>query len=80
MVTTIMWAGKALPGAEEVRLRRLVHTLRRIGKDELADDFERFLPEREEAWTLDERMQGAQVGPRLRVDGSAAGGSEQRSA
>ena len=67
--TTILWAGKQLDVGEEVRLRRLVHHLRRTGGDELADDLERFLPEREDAWSDDERASGASLGPNLGVVG-----------
>lgn len=63
-----MWAGKALTGVEEARLRRLIHTLQRVGNRELADHFERFLPEREGTWTIDELVEGQQVGPGLFVD------------
>jgi hypothetical protein len=71
--TTILWAGKLLSGPEEVRLRRLVHTLRRVGNAELADDFERFLPEREVDWSADELAGGAHVGPCLYLEAEVAG-------
>lgn len=71
--TTILWAGKELAGDEEVRLRRTVHLLRRLGNDELAADFERFLPERDADWTPEERTAGARLGPQLSFDGRERG-------
>jgi hypothetical protein len=62
---TMLWAGKRLSDAEELRTRRLVATLRRTAKDELADHFERFLPENAERWTPDELETGAHFGPWL---------------
>lgn len=70
---TIVWAGKQLSGLEEARLRRLVHAFRRTGNDEMADDFERFLPEREQVWTDAERSVGARVGGSLTVSGRIDG-------
>jgi hypothetical protein len=60
---TMLWAGKRLSDEEELRTRRLVVKLRRAGKAELADSFERFLPENDEGWTPDELELGAHVGP-----------------
>jgi hypothetical protein len=59
----MLWAGKHLTEDEELRTRRLVAMLRRIGDDETADTFERFLPEHDDGWTPDELEQGAHVGP-----------------
>lgn len=64
----MLWAGKQLNGTEEARLRRLVHSLRRAGNDELAEDFERFLPENEQRWSPNELEAGAHQGPWLRMD------------
>jgi hypothetical protein len=80
MATTIMWAGRALSGVDEVHLRRWVHTLRRVGNNELADDFERFLPEREDTWTVDERVEGARVAPHLSFDARVDRGDHGRAA
>jgi hypothetical protein len=63
--TTIMWAGKQLDRREEATLRRVIHTLRRARNDELADDLERFLPQREFGWTADEREIGSMVAREL---------------
>lgn len=71
--TTILWAGKELTGDEEVRLRRTVHLLRRLGNDEVAADFERFLPERAVDWSDEERSAGARLGPQLSIDGGERG-------
>ena len=60
---TILWAGKQLSDEEELRARRLVAMLRRTGNDELADNFERFLPENAARWTPDELELGTHVGP-----------------
>jgi hypothetical protein len=65
---TTLWAGKRLSDEEELRTRRLVARLRRMGKGELADHYERFLPEHDERWTPDELELGAHVGPWLGVD------------
>jgi hypothetical protein len=62
---TMLWAGKRLTDQEELRTRRLVAMLRRTGKDELADSYERFLPENDERWTPDELETGAHIGPWL---------------
>jgi hypothetical protein len=60
---TMLWAGKQLSDGEELRTRRLVAMLRRVGDDEIADTFERFLPENDHRWTPDELELGAHVGP-----------------
>ena len=62
---TMLWAGKRLSDEEELRTRRMVAKLRRTGKHELADGFERFLPENDARWTPDELELGAHVGPWL---------------
>jgi hypothetical protein len=62
---TMLWAGKRLSDEEELGTRRLVAKLRRAGKAELADSFERFLPENDVRWTPDELELGAHVGPWL---------------
>jgi hypothetical protein len=66
---TMLWAGKRLSDEEELRTRRLVAKLRRNGKDELADGYERFLPENDERWTPDELELGAHVGPWMSIGG-----------
>ena len=63
--TTMLWAGKRLSDEEELRTRRLIVKLRRVGKHELADSYERFLPENDDRWTPDELELGAHVGPWL---------------
>ena len=68
--TTMLWAGKRLSDEEELRTRRLVVKLRRVGNAELADSFERFLPENDGRWTPDELELGAHVGPWLSLDGA----------
>jgi hypothetical protein len=78
--TTILWAGKVLSGPEEVRLRRLVHALRRAGNADLADDFERFLPERQDAWSVDELAGGAHVGPCLYLEAEVDGPADRKTA
>ena len=62
---TMLWAGKPLSDEEELRTRRFVAKLRRMGKHELADGYERFLPENDARWTPDELELGAHVGPWL---------------
>jgi hypothetical protein len=62
---TMLWAGKRLSDDEELRTRRLVALLRRTGKEETAESFERFLPEHADRWTPDELELGAHVGPWL---------------
>jgi hypothetical protein len=66
---TMLWAGKHLSDEEELHTRRLVAKLRRTGKDELADSYERFLPENDQRWTPDELELGAHVGPWLSFGG-----------
>ena len=60
---TMLWAGKRLTDDEELRTRRVVAKMRRLGRAELADHFERFLPEHDHEWTPDELELGAHVGP-----------------
>jgi hypothetical protein len=60
---TMLWAGKSLSAEEELRTRRLVALLRRVGDDEVAETFERFLPENEQGWTPDQLEAGAHAGP-----------------
>jgi hypothetical protein len=69
--TTMLWAGKPLSDEEELRTRRLVARLRRLGKDELADSYERFLPEHDDRWTPDELELGAHVGPWVSLEADA---------
>lgn len=66
---TMLWAGKRLSDQEELRTRRLVAKLRRNDKGELADSYERFLPEHDDRWTPDELELGAHVGPWLSLGG-----------
>ena len=66
---TMLWAGKKLSPDEELRTRRLVALLRRIGDDKVAETFERFLPENDHRWTPDELEVGAQAGPWASLDG-----------
>jgi hypothetical protein len=66
---TMLWAGKRLSSEEELRTRRLVALLRRVGDDEVAETFERFLPENDHRWTPDELEIGAQAGPWASLDG-----------
>ena len=66
---TMLWAGKKLSADEELRTRRLVALLRRVGDDEVAETFERFLPENDHRWTPDELEVGAQAGPWASLDG-----------
>jgi hypothetical protein len=61
----VLWAGKRLTGEEELRVRRLVAKLRRMGHGEAAQGYERFLPEHDDGWTPDELELGAHVGPWL---------------
>lgn len=60
---TTLWAGKHLTDDEELRTRRVAAMLRRVGDDDVAVTFERFLPEHDHRWTPDELEQGAHVGP-----------------
>lgn len=66
---TMLWAGKRLSSEEELRTRRLVALLCRVGDDEVAETFERFLPENDHRWTPDELETGAQAGPWVSLDG-----------
>ena len=66
---TMLWAGKKLSADEELRTRRLVALLRRIGDDKVAETFERVLPENDHRWTPDELEVGAQAGPWASLDG-----------
>jgi hypothetical protein len=67
---TMLWAGKKLSADEELRTRRLVALLRRIGDDKVAETFERFLPENDHRWMPDELEVGAQAGPWVSLDGA----------
>lgn len=69
---TMLWAGKQLTDDEELRTRRLIATLRRMGDDETASLFERFLPENDHRWTPDELEMGAHIGPWLDFDATLA--------
>ena len=66
---TMLWAGKNLSADEELRTRRLVALLRRIGDDKVAETFERFLPENDHRWTPDQLEVGAQAGPWASLNG-----------
>ena len=66
----MLWAGKHLTDDEELRTRSLVAMLRRVGDDDVADTFERFLPEHAERWTPDELELGAHVGPWVNIRGA----------
>jgi hypothetical protein len=65
---TMLWAGKKLSPEEELRTRRLVALLRRVGDDGAAETFERFLPENDHRWTPDQLEVGAQAGPWMSLD------------
>ena len=65
---TMLWAGKKLSSEEELRTRRLVALLRRVGDDDVAETFERFLPENDHRWTPDQLEVGAQAGPWMSLD------------
>jgi hypothetical protein len=67
---TMLWAGKKLSADEELRTRRLVALLRRIGDDEVAETSERFLPENDHRWMPDELEVGTQAGPWVSLDGA----------
>jgi hypothetical protein len=56
---TMLWVGKRRSSEEELRTRRLVALLRRIGDDDVDGTFERFLPENDHRWTPDELEVGA---------------------
>jgi hypothetical protein len=67
MTGTMLWAGKKLSDDEELRTRRLVAFLRRVGDDDVAVEFERFLPENDHRWTPDQLEVGAHVGPWIQM-------------
>jgi hypothetical protein len=58
MTNTILYAGKQLTPAEELRTRRLTAFLRRCGDDETAETLERFLPEHDHEWSYEDRVIG----------------------
>jgi hypothetical protein len=74
----VLWAGKALDGEEELRLRRVVALLRRVEKSGVTNasvnaredrvNLERFLPENLYRWTPDELEFGAHNGPWFLID------------
>lgn len=68
----MLWAGKELSAEEELRTRRLVALLRRVGDGDAAETFERFLPENDHRWTPDQLEVGAQAGPWTTLDGAQA--------
>jgi hypothetical protein len=55
-----------------------VHASRRAGKGEFADDFERFRPERQDAWSVDELAMGGHVGPCLYLEVEVDGPAERK--
>jgi hypothetical protein len=59
----MLWAGKRLSADEEEHTRDVVAMLERTGNTDLAEQFARFLPEHDEAWTPDELELAAGVGP-----------------
>ena len=65
---TMLWAGKKLSEDEELRTRRLVALLDRVGDTDVAATFERFLPENGHRWTPDQLEVGAQAGPWMSLD------------
>ena len=65
---TMLWAGKKLSEDEELRTRRLVALLGRVGDADVAATFERFLPENDHRWTPDQLEVGAQAGPWMSLD------------
>jgi hypothetical protein len=65
--SVVLWAGKALTGAEEERARRMVALLERAGEADAAADLARFLPGSAHGWTPDELELGAHAGPWLGV-------------
>ena len=67
---TMLWAGKTLSAEEELRTRRLVALLRRVGDGDVAETFERFLPENDHRWTPDQLEVGAHAGPWMSFDGA----------
>jgi hypothetical protein len=69
-IGTMLWAGKKLSAEEELRMRRLVALLRRVGDTDVAETFERFLPENDHRWTPDQLEVGAHAGPWMSLDGA----------
>ena len=67
--SVVLWAGKALTGAEQERVRRMVGVLTRAGEDEAAAGLARFLPASGHEWTPDELELGAHAGPWLSIGG-----------
>ena len=65
---TMLWAGKKLSAEEELRARRLVALLRRVGDTGVAETIERFLPEDDHRWTPDQLEVGAHAGPWMSLD------------
>ena len=59
----MLWAGKRLSAHEEEHTRDVVAMLERTGNTDLAEQFARFLPEHDGAWTPDELELAAGVGP-----------------
>jgi hypothetical protein len=60
---TMLWAGKRLTPEEEEATRWMIGFMHRTGDTAGAEQFERFLPENEDAWTPDQLEAGAHVGP-----------------
>lgn len=65
---TMLWAGKQLSEDEELRTRRLVALLHRVGDGDVAETFERFLPENDHRWTPDQLETGAHAGPWMSLE------------
>ena len=69
---TVLWAGKHLTPDEEEATRWMIGVMRRSGDIAGAEQFERFLPENDHAWTPDQLEAGAHAGPwcdlRVEVD------------
>ena len=74
--STVLWAGKHLTDEEELRTRRMVALLERLGHHEGAEELAAFLPEAMDEWTPDQLEAGAHNGPWLsfggRVDSSGS--------
>jgi len=74
--SVVLWAGKRLSDEEELKTRRMVALLQRVGDEEGVEELSRFLPERQGDWTPDELEAGAHNGPWLsfgaRVSGPAS--------
>ncbi|MGD9697144.1 MAG: hypothetical protein AB7V42_15955 [Thermoleophilia bacterium] len=70
--TVVLWAGKELDDEEAARVRRLAQLARRVGEEDTARGYERFLPESDHAWTPDELEAGAHAGPWLGVSAVTA--------